>query len=102
MPISTTPWSIPAGATNLVIASSGGTGDADLYTKFGSAPTLTSYDCRPYVTGNNESCTVASPQAGTYYVKLHGYSAFSGVSIKATWSTGAAVAAATCCRTACR
>ncbi|WP_239309069.1 protease pro-enzyme activation domain-containing protein [Rhodanobacter sp. FDAARGOS 1247] len=79
---------IPAGATNLVIAESGGTGDADLYTKFGSAPTLSSYDCRPYVSGNSESCTVASPQAGTYYVMLNGYAAFSGVSIKATWSTG--------------
>ncbi|MCW8808619.1 MAG: pre-peptidase C-terminal domain-containing protein [Rhodanobacter sp.] len=79
---------IPTGASNLVIAISGGTGDADLYTKFGSAPTLSSYDCRPYITGNNESCTVASPQAGTYYVMLNGYAAFSGVSIKATWSTG--------------
>jgi serine protease len=78
---------IPAGASNLVISESGGTGDADLYTKFGSAPTLTSYDCRPYITGNNESCTVASPQAGTYYVMLNGYTAFSGVSVKATWST---------------
>ena len=79
---------IPAGASNLVISESGGTGDADLYTKFGSAPTLSSYDCRPYLTGNNESCTVASPQAGTYYVMLNGYQAFSGVSVKATWSTG--------------
>jgi PKD repeat protein len=79
---------IPAGATNLVISESGGTGDADLYTKFGSAPTLSSYDCRPYVTGNNESCTVAAPQAGTYYVMLNGYTAFSGVSVKAVWSTG--------------
>lgn len=79
---------IPAGASNLVISESGGTGDADLYTKFGSAPTLSSYDCRPYITGNNESCTVASPQAGTYYVMLNGYAAFSGVSVKATWSTG--------------
>ena len=79
---------IPAGASNLVIAISGGTGDADLYTKFGSAPTLSSYDCRPYVTGNSESCTVASPQAGTYYVMLNGYAAFSSVSIKATWSGG--------------
>lgn len=78
---------IPAGASNLVISESGGTGDADLYTKFGSAPTLSSYDCRPYVTGNNESCTVASPQAGTYYVMLNGYTAFSGVNVKATWST---------------
>ncbi|MEO7051510.1 MAG: pre-peptidase C-terminal domain-containing protein [Rhodanobacter sp.] len=79
---------IPAGASNLVIAESGGTGDADLYTKFGSAPTTSSYDCRPYLTGNNESCTVASPQAGTYYVLLNGYQAFSGVSVKASWSTG--------------
>lgn len=79
---------VPAGATNLVISISGGTGDADLYTKFGSAPTLSSYDCRPYITGNNESCTVAAPQAGTYYVMLNGYAAFSGVTIKATWSTG--------------
>ncbi len=78
---------IPAGASNLVISESGGTGDADLYTKFGSAPTLSSYDCRPYLTGNNESCTVASPQAGTYYVMLNGYAAFSGVSVKASWST---------------
>ncbi len=78
---------IPAGASNLVIATSGGTGDADLYTKFGSNPTLSSYDCRPYVSGNNENCTVASPQAGTYYVMLNGYAAFTGVSIKATWST---------------
>ncbi|AND69424.1 hypothetical protein ATSB10_19700 [Dyella thiooxydans] len=78
---------VPAGASNLVISESGGTGDADLYTKFGSAPTLSSYDCRPYITGNNESCTVASPQAGTYYVMLNGYAAFSGVSVQASWST---------------
>ncbi|MEO7066147.1 MAG: pre-peptidase C-terminal domain-containing protein [Rhodanobacter sp.] len=79
---------IPAGASNLVISESGGSGDADLYTKFGSAPTLSSYDCRPYMTGNNESCSVAAPQAGTYYVMLNGYQAFSGVSVKASWSTG--------------
>ncbi len=79
---------IPAGASNLVIAESGGTGDADLYTRFGSAPTLSTYDCRPYLTGNNESCSVTAPQAGTYYVMLNAYQAFSGVSIKASWSTG--------------
>jgi len=81
---------IPSGASNLVIAISGGTGDADLYTKFGSAPTLSSYDCRPYITGNNESCTVAAPQAGTYYIMLNGYAAFSGVTLQATWSTSTA------------
>lgn len=77
---------IAAGASNLTIATSGGTGDADLYVKFGSAPTTSSYNCRPYKTGNNESCTFAAPQAGTYYVKVRGYSSFSGVSLKATWT----------------
>ncbi len=79
---------VPAGATNLVFAMSGGTGDADMYTKFGSAPTTSSYDCRPYVSGNSETCTVASPQAGVYYVNVRGYSAFSGVTLKASYGTG--------------
>ncbi|SEO85496.1 pseudolysin [Luteibacter sp. UNC138MFCol5.1] len=77
---------VSAGASNLTIATSGGTGDADLYVKFGSAPTTSSYNCRPYLNGNNESCTFAAPQAGTYYVKVRGYSTFSGVSVKATWT----------------
>jgi xanthomonalisin len=77
---------VPAGATNLKIAISGGSGDADLYVKLGSAPTTSSYDCRPYVTGNTESCTATSPTAGTYYVMLNAYAAFSGVTLKATWT----------------
>lgn len=79
---------VPSGATNLVMSISGGTGDADLYTKAGSAPTTSSYDCRPYKTGNSESCTVASPVAGKYYLKVHGYAAYSGVTVKASYSTG--------------
>jgi pseudolysin/vibriolysin len=79
---------VPTGATNLVFTMAGGSGDADLYTKFGSAPTSSSYDCRPYKTGNAESCTVAAPQAGVYYVNVRGYSTFSGVSLTASYSTG--------------
>ena len=71
-------------SSSLTIAISGGTGDADLYVKLGSAPTTTSYSCRPYKTGNAESCTFSAP-AGTYYIKLRAYAAFSGVSLKATW-----------------
>jgi pseudolysin/vibriolysin len=79
---------VPAGASNLVFTQSGGTGDSDMYVKFGSAPTDTSYDCRPYVSGNGETCTYASPQAGTYYVRLKAYSTFSGVSLKGDYTTG--------------
>ncbi|HSX60577.1 MAG TPA: PKD domain-containing protein, partial [Tahibacter sp.] len=72
---------VPAGASGLKFVMSGGTGDADMYVKFGSAPTTSSYDCRPYLSGNNETCTIATAQAGTYYVMLRGYSAYSGVSL---------------------
>ena len=81
---------VPAGASNLSIAASGGTGDVDLYVRSGSQPTTTAYDCRPYLSGNNETCTIAAPVAGTYHVMLRGYSAYSGVSLVANWSAGGA------------
>ncbi|MDB5971752.1 MAG: peptidase [Hydrocarboniphaga sp.] len=79
---------VPAGATGLSFTMSGGTGDADLYVKFGSAPTTSSYDCRPYKSGNAESCPITSAQAGTYYVMVRGYSTFSGVSLVGAFTTG--------------
>ena len=72
---------VPAGATNLTFTTSGGTGDSDMYVKFGSQPTDTVYDCRPYASGNAETCTFAAPSAGTYYVNLKAYAAFSGLSL---------------------
>jgi hypothetical protein len=42
-----------------------GTGDADLYVRFGSQPTATDYDCRPYKNGSSEECTVTG---GKVYV----------------------------------
>jgi PKD repeat protein len=77
---------VPAGATNLVFTLSGGTGDADLYVKFGSAPTTSSYDCRPYVSGNSETCTMSPVQAGTYYVMVNAYAAYSGVTLKGSYT----------------
>jgi leucyl aminopeptidase len=71
--------SVPAGASNLKFAQGGGTGNADLYVRFGSAPTDTTYDCRPYRAGNLESCSFAAPQAGTWYVRIKARTAFSGV-----------------------
>ncbi len=79
---------VPAGASNLVFTTSGGSGDADLYVKFGSAPTDSSYDCRPYKNGNAETCTIASPSAGTYYVRVKAYSTFSGLSLSGSYTAG--------------
>ena len=83
--------SVPSGASNLNFSISGGTGDADLYVKFGTAPTTTSYDCRPFLTGNNETCSFASPQTGTYHVMVRAFSTFSGVSLVGSYSTSGGV-----------
>ena len=77
---------VPAGRTTLTFTISGGTGDADMYVRLGSAPTTTSYNCRPYLSGNSETCTFNAPAAGTYYVNVRAYSAYSGVSLKGTYS----------------
>jgi len=73
--------SVPSGQTSLDFTMSGGTGDADMYVKFGSQPTLSSYDCRPYAIGNDETCHFDNPAAGTWYVMFHAFSAFSGVTL---------------------
>src|SRR5205085_5249292 len=72
-------WKIntPAGK-KLTVTICGGSGDADLYTRFGAKPTTSTYLCRPYTTGNNETCTVSSTSAGDYYIMVRGYAAFSG------------------------
>ncbi len=75
---------VPAGASNISFASSGGTGDADMYVKFGSTPTDSSYDCRPYENGNNETCTGTQTNS-KYYVRLKAYSSFSGVSLTGSY-----------------
>lgn len=80
-------FEVPAGATSVDFQMSGGSGDADLYVKFGSAPTTSSYDCRPYRNGNNESCNF-NAQAGTYYVMVRGYSSYSNASLVANHDGG--------------
>ncbi|CAM4437753.1 MULTISPECIES: S8 family peptidase [Stenotrophomonas] len=76
---------VPAGSAQLRVAISGGSGDADLYLRQGSAPTDTVYTCRPYLSGNNETCTVNSPAAGVWHVRVKAYSTFSGVTLNAQY-----------------
>lgn len=72
---------LPAGLSQLQVQMSGGTGDADLYVQAGQNPTTTSYLCRPYKTGNSESCTLNAPKAGSWVIGLRAYSSFSGVNV---------------------
>ncbi|WP_019676590.1 S8 family serine peptidase [Arsukibacterium perlucidum] len=72
-------YQIPSGVSQLTFQISGGSGDADLYVRYGSQPSTSAYTCRPYLNGNNEVCTINNPQAGTWHVGIRAYTAFSGV-----------------------
>lgn len=70
---------VPSGTTKMTVQLTG-TGDADLYIKKESAPTLSSYHFRPYLTGSAETVVVSATSnptlsAGTYYVSVQGYQA---------------------------
>ena len=53
-----------------------GTGDADLYVRFGAPPSLSSFHCRSWSEGSQESCVVTVPPgATTAHVMVHGYAA---------------------------
>jgi serine protease len=87
---------LPAGAANLVISTSGGSGDVDLYVRHGNPPTLSVYDCRPYRWGNDETCEFGSPQGGTWHIMLHAYAAYSGVTLVASWDEPSSAPCSNC------
>ncbi len=72
---------VPADAGPVTFSITGGTGDADLYVKFGSVPKINDYDCRPYRYGNKETCTENHSEAGTYHIMLHAYDNYSNVTL---------------------
>lgn len=75
---------VPSGRSSLTIKTSGGSGDEDLYVQIGRNPTRSSYLRRSWNYGNSESITISHPTAGTYYIMLYGYAAFTGVTLVAT------------------
>jgi subtilisin family serine protease len=76
---------VPAGATSVsfVLQGGGATEDADLFVKWGEAPT-TSFDCVSAGGSSNESCTLPA-RAGTYYVRIEGFTAYSGVTLTGSY-----------------
>ena len=74
-----------AGGTLLEVSMTG-TGDADLYVRFGSAPSFSQYDCRPYRSDANETCTIDVPaSASQAHIMVHGYAAAT-FSLTARWT----------------
>ena len=68
--------SVAVKAGDRVVVSTTGTGDVDLYVRFGQAPSQSDYDCRPFESGSDESCELTAPEgASELFVAAHGYSA---------------------------
>jgi hypothetical protein len=80
--------SVPGGASNLVISTSGGSGNLNLHVKAGSLPSDASYDCRPFLAGNAETCMFpATPTATTYYIGIHGYTSYASATLTASYAS---------------
>jgi vibriolysin len=74
---------VPDGLASLRISIAGGTGDCDLYVRYGLRPSLTDYDFAPYLDGNDETVTITTPAPGYWYILLYGFGSYSGVSLLA-------------------
>lgn len=78
---------VPAGGRALVMRTAGGSGDVSLYVKAGGMPSSTSYDASSVHAGNAESVLVTRVStATTYYLRVFGVQAYSGVSVQATFA----------------
>ncbi|NQZ09325.1 MAG: S8 family peptidase [Algicola sp.] len=74
---------VPSGSNSLTVETSGGSGDGDLHVRLNQQPDRDNHDCRPYKSGNNETCTFTNPQVGTWHVGIRAYRAFSNVTLQA-------------------
>jgi hypothetical protein len=75
---------VPAGQAQLRVVTTGGTGDLDLYVRRGELPGA-AFDCGSESGTNAETCTFNAPVAGTYFIRIAGFAAFSGASLTASY-----------------
>lgn len=76
---------VPEGTTQLTVQLSGGTGDLDIYVRDGQVPDYDDWDCRPWLGGNNETCTINNPTTGgVYYIWIDVYDTGGGATLVAT------------------
>ncbi|MCV2359093.1 pre-peptidase C-terminal domain-containing protein [Paucibacter sp. TC2R-5] len=75
---------LPSSASKLTVTVRGSNGDADLFVRKDLRPTTTTYGCKSDGSTSAETCSITSAAAGTYYVGVYGYSAYTGLTVTAT------------------
>jgi serine protease len=77
---------VPAGATDLTFTTTGGGGgDADIYVAANMSPTQGS-DCASESSTSTETCLIADPDSGTWYLLIKAYSAYSALTVTASYT----------------
>ncbi|MBC3875923.1 PPC domain-containing protein [Undibacterium flavidum] len=76
---------VPAGKSKLTYQLSGGTGDGDIYLKYGALPSTTNYEKRSMGASNVETISIDFPRAGTYYLLLQAVSNVSAAKLLTTF-----------------
>ncbi|HET6611166.1 MAG TPA: pre-peptidase C-terminal domain-containing protein [Kofleriaceae bacterium] len=65
---------LPVLGGSIITVSITGTGDADLYLRFDADPTTRRFDCRPYLYGSEETCSLDVPgDASSAHIMVRGY-----------------------------
>ncbi|HYO58207.1 S8 family serine peptidase [Archangium sp.] len=77
---------VPAGQARVDFMLRGGTGDADLYVRHGTHPTVSTWDCRPYSGSNDETCTFYFPAAGNWHIMIRAFNTYSDAKLAAAYS----------------
>jgi hypothetical protein len=74
---------VPANVSQMTLRLKGTSGNPDLYLKRQAMPTTWSYDYRSAWNAANEKIVVQNPKAGTWYVMVHGRSAYASATLTA-------------------
>ena len=76
---------VPAGRTRLLVTTTGGTGDVDLFI---SSSVAGGTECASLTEENSETCDITNPVAGDWFIQLLGFEAYTGVTLTATYTPG--------------
>lgn len=82
---------VPSDATKLTVTTAANNGDVDLYVRYGTNPTTSTYNAFSAKAGSNETVTVNKPTAGSWKIGLYGYAATSGITMNVCYSTPSGV-----------
>lgn len=73
---------VPQGTTRLVISTSHGSGNPDVYVQYNTTPSVTSYGCKSVNPSVTEQCVIVNPKTDSYYyIMLRSTGAYSGVTL---------------------